>query len=91
MIESRDVMLFISYSGGAKELDLIIPRLEDKSIALLAMTGKPTSPLGGGESGAGYFRRTRSLPDAPCADFQHCKYPDDGRRAGDGSHAGARF
>ncbi len=29
MIESRDVMLFISYSGGAKELDLIIPRLED--------------------------------------------------------------
>ncbi|MEO3146182.1 SIS domain-containing protein, partial [Escherichia coli] len=38
--------LFISYSGGAKELDLIIPRLEDKSIALLAMTGKPTSPLG---------------------------------------------
>ena len=44
MIESRDVMLFIS--GGAKELDLIIPRLEDKSVALLAMTGKPTSPLG---------------------------------------------
>ena len=39
MIESRDVMLFISYSGGAKELDLIIPRLEDKSVALLAMTG----------------------------------------------------
>ncbi|ELY13279.1 D-arabinose 5-phosphate isomerase [Salmonella enterica subsp. enterica serovar Enteritidis str. 436] len=46
MIESRDVMLFISYSGGAKELDLIIPRLEDKSVALLAMTGKPLSPLG---------------------------------------------
>lgn len=46
MIESRDVMLFISYSGGAKELDLIIPRTEDKSVALLAMTGKPTSPLG---------------------------------------------
>ncbi|GHM56443.1 hypothetical protein ECZU51_51130 [Escherichia coli] len=91
MIESRDVMLFISYSGGAKELDLIIPRLEDKSIALLAMTGKPTSPLGGGESGAGYLRRTRSLPDAPCADLQHREYPDDGRRAGDGSHAGAWF
>ncbi len=32
MIESRDVMLFISYSGGARQLDLIIPRLEDKSI-----------------------------------------------------------
>lgn len=39
MIESRDVMLFISYSGGAKT-GFIIPRLEDKSIALLAMTDR---------------------------------------------------
>jgi len=46
MIESRDVMLFISYSGSAKELDLILPRLEEKSVALLAMTGKARSPLG---------------------------------------------
>ncbi|KJF76140.1 hypothetical protein UA44_23235 [Klebsiella aerogenes] len=38
-------MLFISYSGSAKELDLIVPRLEEKSIPLLAMTGKSTSPL----------------------------------------------
>ncbi|MCS2147163.1 arabinose-5-phosphate isomerase GutQ [Scandinavium manionii] len=45
MIESRDVMLFISYSGSAKELDLIIPRLQEKSVALLAMTGKTRSPL----------------------------------------------
>lgn len=45
MIESRDVMLFISYSGSAKELDLIIPRLQEKSVALLAMTGKSRSPL----------------------------------------------
>ena len=45
MIESRDVMLFISYSGSAKELDLIVPRLEEKGIPLLAMTGKSTSPL----------------------------------------------
>jgi arabinose 5-phosphate isomerase len=44
MIESRDVMLFISYSGSAKELDLIIPR-QEKSVALLAMTGKSRSPL----------------------------------------------
>ncbi|MFK3661438.1 arabinose-5-phosphate isomerase GutQ [Scandinavium sp. NPDC088450] len=46
MIESRDVMLFISYSGTAKELDFIVPRLKEKSITLLAMTGKPGSPLG---------------------------------------------
>lgn len=57
MIESRDVMLFISYSGGAKELDLIIPRLEDKSVALLAMTGKPLSAGASGKSRSGYFRR----------------------------------
>lgn len=58
MIESRDVMLFISYSGGAKELDLIIPRLEDKSVALLAMTGKASLSAGAsGKSRSGYFRR----------------------------------
>lgn len=45
MIESRDVMLFISYSGTAKELDLIIPRLDEKGVVLLAMTGKSRSPL----------------------------------------------
>jgi len=45
MIESRDVLLFISYSGSAKELDLILPRLQEKSVALLAMTGKSRSPL----------------------------------------------
>lgn len=78
MIESRDVMLFISYSGGAKELDLIIPRLEDKSIALLAMTGKPTSPLGTAAKAVLDISVERSLPDAPCADLQHRQYPDDG-------------
>lgn len=45
MIESRDVMLFISYSGTAKELDLIIPNLKEKGAILLAMTGKMRSPL----------------------------------------------
>ena len=45
MLDGRDVMLFISYSGSAKELDLIVPRLEEKGIPLLAMTGKSQSPL----------------------------------------------
>ena len=45
MIESRDVMLFISYSGSAKELELILPQLQEKSVVLLAMTGKPLSQL----------------------------------------------
>ncbi|WP_437887188.1 arabinose-5-phosphate isomerase GutQ [Phytobacter sp. V91] len=46
MIESRDVLLFISYSGSAKELELILPRLEERGVVLLAMTGKPLSQLG---------------------------------------------
>ncbi|WP_054177666.1 arabinose-5-phosphate isomerase GutQ [Trabulsiella odontotermitis] len=45
MIDSRDVMLFISYSGSAKELELIIPRLKERNVTLLAMTGKSQSPL----------------------------------------------
>jgi arabinose 5-phosphate isomerase len=45
MIDGRDIMLFISYSGSAKELELIIPRLEERNVALLAMTGKSQSPL----------------------------------------------
>lgn len=45
MIESRDILLFISYSGTAKELDLIIPRLQEKAISLIAITGKSESPL----------------------------------------------
>ncbi len=45
MLDSRDVMLFISYSGSAKELDLIVPRLEEKGIPLLAMTGKSSSTV----------------------------------------------
>ncbi len=51
-------MLFISYSGGAKELDLIIPRLEDKIRRAADVTGKPHSPLwASGKSRSGYFRR----------------------------------
>ncbi|AIR06211.1 arabinose 5-phosphate isomerase [Cedecea neteri] len=45
MIESRDILLFISYSGHAKELDLIIPRLQEKAVTLIAITGKAQSPL----------------------------------------------
>jgi arabinose 5-phosphate isomerase len=45
MIESRDILLFISYSGSAKELDLIVPRLQEKGVTLIAITGKAESPL----------------------------------------------
>jgi arabinose 5-phosphate isomerase len=44
MIESRDVMLFISYSGSAKSW-ISSCRAWKKIGSLLAMTGKSTSPL----------------------------------------------
>lgn len=91
MIESRDVMLFISYSGGAKELDLIIPRTEDKSVALLAMTGKPTSPLGTAAKAVLDISVEREACPMRGTDVQYRKYVDDGRCAGNRRNAGARL
>lgn len=45
MISQGDIMLFISYSGNAKELDLILPRLEENAIAVIAMTSNHHSLL----------------------------------------------
>jgi arabinose 5-phosphate isomerase len=91
MLDSRDVMLFISYSGSAKELDLIVPRLEKKDSAAGDDRQIHLAAGAGGESGAGYRRGARSLSDASGADLQHRQHPDAGRRAGDGGDAGARF
>lgn len=91
MIESRDVMLFISYSGSAKELDLIIPRLQEKSVALLAMTGKSRSPLALAAKATLDISVEREACPMHGTDLQHRQHPDDGRRAGNGGDAGARF
>ena len=88
MLDSRDVMLFISYSGSAKELDLIVPRLEEKGIPLLAMTGKSTSPLALAAKAVLDIAVER---DASGANLQHRQHADAGRRVGDGGDAGARF
>lgn len=57
MIESRDVMLFISYSGGAKELDLIIPA-PGRQVRRSAGNDRKTDLTAGSGSQrrAGYFR-----------------------------------
>lgn len=92
MLDSRDVMLFISYSGSAKELDLIVPRLEEKGIPLLAMTGKSTSPLAlAAKAVLDIAVEREGLPDASGANLQHRQHADAGRRVGDGGDAGARF
>ncbi len=45
MIGGQDVVVFISYSGRARELDLILPLLAESAIPLVAMTGDSGSPL----------------------------------------------
>ncbi|AGB83548.1 KpsF/GutQ family protein [Serratia sp. FGI94] len=45
MIGPNDVMIFISYSGRAKELDLILPLLAESRIPVIAITGGNASPL----------------------------------------------
>ncbi|CNH51487.1 arabinose-5-phosphate isomerase GutQ [Yersinia intermedia] len=45
MIGPQDVVIFISYSGRAKELDLILPLLADSKIPVIAITGGKESPL----------------------------------------------
>ena len=91
MLDGRDVMLFISYSGSAKELDLIVPRLEEKGSPAGDDRQIHLAAGAGGESGAGYRRRARSLSDASGADLQHRQHPDARRCAGDGGHAGPRL
>ena len=45
MIGSNDVLIFISYSGRAKELDMILPLLAENQTKLIAITGGKDSPL----------------------------------------------
>lgn len=91
MIGADDVVVFISYSGRAKELDLILPLLAENNIPVIAITGgKVTSGVGCGLH-AGHQRRTRGLPDGFGADLQRGQYADDGRRIGNGFNAPARF
>ncbi|MDF7671003.1 arabinose-5-phosphate isomerase GutQ [Orbaceae bacterium ESL0721] len=45
MISSNDVALLISYSGRAKEFNLILPILATMGIPIIAITGKLDSPL----------------------------------------------
>lgn len=45
MIETKDVVMAISYSGQTDELLRLIPSLKDRNIPLIAMTGNPDSLL----------------------------------------------
>lgn len=45
MIEIKDVVIFISYSGRSYEINTLIPLLKDKNIPVIALTGDLRSPL----------------------------------------------
>lgn len=45
MISAPDVVIFISYSGRARELDTLLPLLSEAHIPVIAITGNLTSPL----------------------------------------------
>ncbi len=91
MIGADDVVVFISYSGRAKELDLILPLLAENGIPVIAVTGGKVAAGAGRRLRAGYRRRARSLPDGAGADLQRGQHADDGRCLGDGADAPARF
>lgn len=45
MIDKKDIVIFISYSGRAKEFDLITPLLKEMNVPIIAITGGLNSPL----------------------------------------------
>jgi arabinose-5-phosphate isomerase len=45
VVDSRDVVLAISYSGETAELNLLVNSLKNRSVSIIAMTGEPRSTL----------------------------------------------
>lgn len=45
IVDSRDVVLAISYSGETAELNLLVNSLKNRSVSIIAMTGNPDSTL----------------------------------------------
>ncbi len=46
IVDPKDVVLAISYSGETAELNLLVNSLKNRSVSIVAMTGKPGSTLG---------------------------------------------
>jgi arabinose-5-phosphate isomerase len=45
IVDTRDVVLAISYSGETAELNLLVNSLKNRSVSIIAMTGNPESTL----------------------------------------------
>ncbi|MDF1615122.1 KpsF/GutQ family sugar-phosphate isomerase [Desulfurivibrio dismutans] len=48
IVDSRDVILAISYSGETAELNQLLPTLKKRGAAIIAMTGRPESSMAQG-------------------------------------------
>lgn len=46
IVDPRDVVLAISYSGETPELNLLVNSLKNRNVSIIAMTGDPASTLG---------------------------------------------
>ncbi|MBU0480517.1 MAG: KpsF/GutQ family sugar-phosphate isomerase [Proteobacteria bacterium] len=47
LVDERDVVLAISYSGETSELNILLPSLKKRGVGIIAMTGNPESSLAG--------------------------------------------
>lgn len=47
IVDPRDIILAISYSGETKELNHLLTSMRKRSVAIIAMTGNPASSLAG--------------------------------------------
>jgi len=47
LVDERDVILAISYSGETSELNVLLPSLKKRGVGIVAMTGNPGSSLAG--------------------------------------------
>jgi len=47
LVDARDVVLAISYSGETVELNLLLPSLKNRGVGIIAMTGNANSTLAG--------------------------------------------
>lgn len=45
IVDDRDVVLAISYSGETTELNILLPSLKKRGVALIALTGNPDSSM----------------------------------------------
>jgi arabinose-5-phosphate isomerase len=91
IVNDGDVILALSYSGESEELLNLLPALKRFSVKIISLTGNRNRRSPAQRRFAERQSSEGSLPVQSRADEQHDGDARDGRRAGDGGVAGARF